>query len=182
MCVDGRGLSKALSFKPSASLRGACKLGHYITRGVMSRPNLSQWTIPLPEFMLCPEEEAGETKQTCGEVYRFWGESITKHCVKDFLRPRNIVLVVGHLAELIFFSDRTVTHPGLRTGWMDERGIQKSPERTREKDSKPPFRLLKVFLVFKCWNISKHGPITKDTFFFFTMLCFEYVTNKLKFT
>ncbi len=71
VCVDGRGLSKALSFKLNASLRGACELRHYITRGVVSRPNLLQWTIPLPEFMFCSEEEAGETKQTCGGVYKF---------------------------------------------------------------------------------------------------------------
>lgn len=62
---------------------GLARLRHYITRAIVSRPNLSQWTIPLPEFMFCPEEEAGETKQTCGEVYRFWGESITKHRVED---------------------------------------------------------------------------------------------------
>lgn len=133
MCVDGRGLSKALSFKPSASLRGACKLEHYITWGVVSRPNLSQWTISLPEFMFCFEGEAGETKQTCGEVYHFWGESITKYCVKDFLRPWNIVLVAGCLAELIFLWERIVTHPALHSLCGDKRRFQKSPERTEKK-------------------------------------------------
>lgn len=72
---------------------GLFKLRHYITRGVMSCPKLSQWTIPLPEFMFCPEEETGEAKQTSGEVYRFWGESITKQRVKYF--TRNIVLEFG---------------------------------------------------------------------------------------
>lgn len=72
---DGRGLSKPLSFKHSPSLWGAFKLSHYITWGVLSQPKVSQWTIPLPEFMLCSEEEAGETKQRKSLQYFFffWG-------------------------------------------------------------------------------------------------------------
>lgn len=160
MCVDGRGLSKTLSFKPSASLRGACKLEHYITRGVVSRPNLSQWTIPLPEFMFCPEGEAGETKQTCREVYDFGGDSITKHCIKDFLRPWNIVFMAGCLAELRFLWERTVTHPALRSHCEDERRSQKkkSSEKTEKKTEvwlflHKCFSFLSEKSIFKCGNI-----------------------------
>lgn len=158
MCVDGRSLSKALSFKPSASLRGACELRHYITRGVMSRPNLLQWTIPLPEFMFCPEEEAGETKQACGEVYKcFWGRIYYKKASKKiFWGHGRLFSGLEICLSWFFLWGRTLTPSYFVWRWKQ---VSKSHEGQRERQIVFP----SIRKTFKCDDISKTRFITKDT-------------------
>lgn len=106
VCVDGRSLSKVLSFKPSASLRGGLQAQalHNVGRRVTS-PTSHNEQSPFLSLCFAPRRKQERPNRPVGKFTDFFGEEyITKHCVKDFLRSWNIVLVTGCLALM------TVTH------------------------------------------------------------------------
>lgn len=53
---------------------------------------------------------------------------MTKHCVKMFLRPWDIIPVVGRLAKLILSWERMITpqfHAGIKEGTKPKRKCEK---------------------------------------------------------
>lgn len=106
---------------------GACALTHYITQGVVSRPNLSQWTIPLPEFTLCSEEEAGETKQTCWGSLQNFGGRIHYKTVYGSCSKVDVILFVWLDVWLSWYISGKDCHaPRSVRGW--KRDPQKQPK------------------------------------------------------
>lgn len=78
VCVlMGKAFPKHYPSNPAA-LRGALPAEPYITRGVVSRPNLSQRTIPLPGFMFCPRRKQERPNTPAGRCTEL-GERNLKH-------------------------------------------------------------------------------------------------------